>query len=325
MSLSPTSDKVHAAGDSALPQLDWEEWQGDVPFWRHAAAGSLAGVAEHIAMFPLDTIKTRLQAYGGAGSQQQTFSEVVRSILRERGAGGLVRGWTAIAGGCIPAHVALFSVYEHSKRILSANSPTGELTAERAALCGAASTLAHDLILTPMDVVKQRLQLGCYAGARDCVRSLVRQEGILSLYRSLPTTLFTNAPYGAVFVALNEQLKEKMPSSVSGIFAAAGVAAAGASLATHPLDVVKTRLQTQDILCVCPNKDARPASFAGCAVSTPASVKYPSFAEAVRTILAEEGLRGFYRGLLPRTLLSIPSAATCWGVYESTKRFLDSR
>jgi solute carrier family 25 iron transporter 28/37 len=301
--------------------LDWEEWQGDIPFWRHAIAGSIAGVSEHIAMFPLDTVKTRLQAYGGVSGRSLGFSEAFRSIINERGFSGLLRGWTAIAGGCIPAHIALFSVYEQSKRILSSSS--GELTSERAALCGAVSTLAHDMILTPMDVVKQRLQLGCYAGASDCVRSLIRSEGFIGLYRSLPTTLFINAPYGAVFVALNEKLKDhsffaRPSNQYSGIFAAAGLSAAGAALATHPLDVVKTRLQTQDILCLCPNQSP------SCSLQQPPSavVKYPSFLQAVRTIFLEEGLAGFYRGLLPRTLLSIPSAATCWGVYESAKRIL---
>ena len=29
----------------------------DIPFWRHAVAGSAAGIMEHVAMYPLDTVK----------------------------------------------------------------------------------------------------------------------------------------------------------------------------------------------------------------------------------------------------------------------------
>lgn len=290
--------------------LEWEEWQGDIPFWRHAVAGSTAGIAEHVAMFPLDTVKTRLQAYSNARSPL-AFTGAVRAIFAERGFFGFLRGWTAIAGGCIPAHIALFSVYEHTKQVLSVD---GSLSSSSAAICGASATLAHDLIITPMDVVKQRLQLGCYTGVAHCVSSLTRTEGIRALFRSVPTTLAMNAPYGAVFVAVNEGLKESLNKKLSlgEHFITAGVAAAIASVATHPLDVVKTRLQTQDVLC----------GSSSCSRMIGTAPKYPSFHVAVKTIMKEEGVGGFYRGLLPRTMLSVPAAATCWGMYETVKKAL---
>lgn len=40
---------------------DWEEWDGRSPFWAHCAAGSLAGVVEHGAIYPLDTVRTHIQ------------------------------------------------------------------------------------------------------------------------------------------------------------------------------------------------------------------------------------------------------------------------
>ena len=289
--------------------LEWEEWKQDIPFWRHAVAGSSAGVAEHIAMYPLDTVKTRLQAYNGTTSAY-AFRDAVRAIMAERGVSGFVRGWPAIAGGCIPAHIALFSVYERCKLDLA--GPDGKLSTLSAGLCGALATAAHDSILTPMDVVKQRLQLGCYDGVSDCVRRLVKSEGVAAFFRSLPTTLLINAPYGAVFVAANETLKGHLPQgSLAGHFITAGIAASVASLSTHPLDVVKTRLQTQDVLCK-----------GSCTLRLNSAPKYPSFTVAVKTILREEGVNGFYRGLVPRALLSIPAAATCWGTYETVKQLL---
>ena len=35
----------------------------------------------------------------------------------------------------------------------------------------------HGQVLTPLDCVKQRLQLGLYGGFVDCVRTMVREEG----------------------------------------------------------------------------------------------------------------------------------------------------
>ena len=46
-----------------------------------------------------------------------------------------------------------------------------------AAVAGAAATVFHDAIMTPMDVVKQRLQLGYHKGMLDCVLTIRRTEG----------------------------------------------------------------------------------------------------------------------------------------------------
>lgn len=54
-----------------------------------------------------------------------------------------------------------------------------------------------------------------------------------------------------------------------------------ASLLTHPLDVIKVRLQVAD------GSAAR------------AAVSYPSTAAAVRTIVANEGIRGLWKGAVP--------------------------
>ena len=45
-----------------------------------------------------------------------------------------------------------------------------------------------------MDVVKQRLQLGCYENALDCVSRVARSEGLGAFYRSLPSTLILEMP-----------------------------------------------------------------------------------------------------------------------------------
>ena len=41
--------------------LDWEDNTEGIPYIKHATAGSIAGVVEHLAIFPIDTIKTHLQ------------------------------------------------------------------------------------------------------------------------------------------------------------------------------------------------------------------------------------------------------------------------
>ena len=269
-----------------------------------------------------------MQAYTGTGPALG-IRQSVRAILNESGPLGLIRGWNVIASGCIPAHIALFTVYEAMREKLSAGNGSEFLASHHAALCGIAATAAHDCILTPMDVIKQRLQLGCYQGAIDCTRQVIRTEGLRALFRSYPTTLAINAPYGAVLVAVNEKMKSYLiPVSDSKsdrsyllprYFLSAGIGAACASVLTHPLDVIKTRLQTQDCFC----KDPPPSCPRRAAAALPSPPRYTDFFSSVKLIHAEEGLRGLYRGLLPRAALSIPGAAMCWGTYESVKNLLN--
>merc|ERR1719182_72879 len=49
------------SGDEELG-LEWEDWDRKSPFIHHCIAGSLAGVTEHTLLYPVDTVKTHMQA-----------------------------------------------------------------------------------------------------------------------------------------------------------------------------------------------------------------------------------------------------------------------
>ena len=125
------------------------------------AAGSAAGIAEHIAMFPVDTIKTRMQALAAPGSGVSgTVSRAMSSIIRKEGFLGLYSGVGAVAVGAGPSHGIYFVVYEYMKSFLGATDDEHRPLETSAA--AAAATVVADAFMTPLDVVKQRLQLGCY-------------------------------------------------------------------------------------------------------------------------------------------------------------------
>ncbi|CAJ1399320.1 unnamed protein product [Effrenium voratum] len=180
----------------------------------------------------------------------------------------------------------------------------------RAALCGASATLCHDAILTPMDVVKQRMQLGVYRNVGECLRTILRHEGLWGFYRSMPTTLAMNVPFGSILVASNESMKQSLGIRVTRqdssrllpwYFLSAGLSGAIASAATQPLDVVKTRLQTQDCLVSSASSSrtdgssCREAAAETLEASAKRTPKYTGFLAAVRTIVREEGWHGTQR------------------------------
>jgi Mitochondrial carrier protein len=54
-----TSAASSVSPEALEASLEWEEWSGDGIFWHHMLAGSAAGVAEHLCMYPIDTFKVR--------------------------------------------------------------------------------------------------------------------------------------------------------------------------------------------------------------------------------------------------------------------------
>lgn len=140
-------------------------------------------------------------------------------------------------------------MFEATKKLLGAD--TAGHHPIQAAACGALAAISHDMFLTPFDVVKQRMQLGYYKSVSHCVRTVFKTEGIAAFYMSFPTTLMMNIPFGGVMVAVNESVKKVLnPSgehSVSTSMIAGSIAGGIAAAATTPLDVVKTRLQTQNL------------------------------------------------------------------------------
>lgn len=80
----------------------------------------------------------------------------------------------------------------------------------------------------------------------------MQHEGVRALYRSLPTTFFMNLPYSMIMVSANETSKKILNPSgemnVGAYMASGAMAGALAGVLTNPLDVAKTRLQTQMML-----------------------------------------------------------------------------
>eukprot|EP00250_Pteridium_aquilinum_P000766 c10928_g1_i1 orf=334-1425(+) len=293
--------------------IDTKRMHDGLGFTQYMLAGSIAGMVEHTAMFPVDTLKTRMQMMREVrGSLHSSLGKTFTSIIRLEGSAGLYRGIGAMALGAGPAHAVYFSVYEVFKERFGGNEAGHHPLAHGAA--GVLATIASDAVFTPMDVVKQRLQLpgNTYKGVMDCIQSIMRDEGIKAFYASYRTTVVMNAPYTATHFATYEAVK----ASLKGLWpdktdeehlfvhlTAGGAAGALASVITTPLDVVKTRLQCQGVN---------------------GAEKYGSSSiwEVIRSITKKEGPGALLRGIKPRVLFYTPAAAICWSTYEASKNFL---
>ncbi|KAL1370192.1 hypothetical protein HN51_000488 [Arachis hypogaea] len=288
--------------------------QDGLRFWQLMISGSVAGSVEHMAMFPVDTVKTHMQALGTCPLKRNvTVSQALRTIITSNGGPiALYRGIGAMGLGAGPAHAVYFSFYETCKTFFSRGNPNNSLAH---AVSGVCATIVSDAVFTPMDMVKQRLQLSGangYRGVWDCVKRVMSEEGFGAFYASYRTTVLMNAPFTAVHFVTYEAAKRGLievatPESAEDerlvVHATAGAAAGAlAAAVTTPLDVVKTQLQCQGV-CGCDR------------------FENGSIADVLKTIVKKDGYRGLMRGWIPRMLFHAPAAAICWSTYEAGKSF----
>jgi len=144
-----------------------------------------------------------------------------------------------------------------------------------------------------------------YRSMFDCARYVYRNEGLAAFYVSYPTTLSMTVPftalqflaYESISTAMNPQKKyDPLTHCLAG--AVAGGFAAGL---TTPMDVIKTMLQTRGT------------------AHDPELRTVNSFRAGARLLYRREGFRGFFKGVRPRVVTTMPSTAICWSAYEASK------
>ena len=304
---------------------------------------------------------------GAARGAVDACPSVIGSWASLTAAGGMPRMWRGVQTmftGCIPAHAAYFSIYEGCKAAFNAeaatvgsssssggassadggggdrssssssngdagSSPQGSGSSPFAAgMAVALATMAHDVIMTPMDCIKQRLQLGYHHNSvYDCACAMFRHEGPKAFILSYPTTLLMNVPYAVIMGTANEAIRNALNPADEyslGTYVTAGAGAGMvAAAATTPLDVVKTRLQTQHLRFALPH-ELRQSEAAGTnKLPCPRQpIRYTGMLQAARMLYREEGAAIFARGMQARVMIHAPSVAICWTTYESIKHLL---
>ncbi|VDC06510.1 unnamed protein product [Peniophora sp. CBMAI 1063] len=289
-------------------EIDYEGLSPNAGLGVNMAAGALAGITEHCVMFPVDSIKTRMQVLSASPAAVYTgLGNAVTRISSTEGLRVLWRGVSSVILGAGPAHAVHFGMYEFVKEYTGGNKEDVTNQWISTSVAGAAATISSDALMNPFDVIKQRMQVhqSAHRNMFDCARSVLRSEGVGAFYVSYPTTLTMTVPFTATQFTVYEHVKSAL--NPSGIYSpsshvlAGGLAGAVAAAVTTPLDVAKTLLQTRGS-----SQDPQIRAARG-------------MLDAFRLIWAREGARGFVRGLTPRVITHMPSNALCWLSYEFFK------
>ncbi|NXX38371.1 MFRN1 protein, partial [Tricholaema leucomelas] len=294
---------------------EYESLPSGASLGTHMMAGAVAGIMEHTVMYPVDSVKTRMQSLQpDPKAQYRSVYEALKKIVLTEGFWRPLRGINVTMLGAGPAHALYFACYEQMKQSLSDIIQHGGNSHLANGIAGSVATLLHDAVMNPAEaVVKQRMQMfnSPYKSVVSCVRTVQRTEGFGAFYRSYTTQLTMNVPFQAIhfitYEFMQEQLNPHRDYNPQSHIISGAVAGAVAAAATTPLDVCKTLLNTQENLALS---------------SVNVSGHLSGMLNAFKTVYQLGGLPGYFRGVQARVIYQMPSTAIAWSVYEFFKYFL---
>ncbi|CAE7216664.1 SLC25A32 [Symbiodinium necroappetens] len=269
----------------------------------YSVAAAVAAAVQTWAWHPLDVLKTRMQVLDGTVGQVHAYGSLVQataSTFRVEGVHGFFRGVTANVIGSSIAWGLQMPVYSKLKQL--AHSQLGERSLATDGLCSLAAGGCTNLVVHPIFLIKTRLQLQRhsleagqpqrqYRGAMHAVSTIGKEEGLPGFYRGFGPSLLL-CSHGAVLLVSYDQFKLLFDS----VLAASASAKIFASVATYPLQVVRSVMQQRPT-----NAEA---------------FEYTSAPRTVQLLWMRKGLPAFYRGILPQMLRTVPQAMAFFSIYE---------
>ena len=240
--------------------------------------------------------------------------------------------------GAMAENATLFFVYNQTRHLIA--SIKGELTpAEEApflelAPAGAMAGAAASLILTPVELIKCRMQVQMMAalaanpnlpstairlpGSLSLISSTLKQEGMQGLWLGQLGTFYRETgggvawflSYEAVTRAFLRQKRKTQPGAKRTELPTWQQMLAGASAGSSyvfllfPVDSIKSTIQTRRELLT-PEEQARRSS------------RLPGFLETGREIWRARGLTGFYAGCGISMVRSAASSAMIFSIYSA--------
>lgn len=302
-------------------------------FWVDLWAGWIAGAASVLAVQPVDTTLTRMQATRLAPGVDGSARAALRRVLAEGGARALWRGVAPMTAVIPMQNALLFAGYGAGERWASRRHKDAESSTTPSAgkagysnllpvfVGGCVGGVLQSFVVSPFELVKIRQQAsgGAVTLAVSTLAGNLGRVGLAT--RGLGATLLRDGvPHGVWFAAYewskrsmkdssgkdssssasnDSAVQDTMVPVCAGAFAAAVAWGVG-----YPADLVKTRVQA--------------AAAAGGAES--------GLVKTCAAMLRESNgdvLRAFYRGFDLKLLRAVPASAVSFFAYEEARRWLE--
>ncbi len=304
--------------------------------------GSTAGISGKLVEYPFDTVKVRLQSQPNGVPQFSGAIDCFRQTVSLDGWKGLYRGLSAPLAGAMAENALLFLSYSKSQSLIkyySGLDNDAELPLNGIVLAGAMSGAITSFVLTPIELVKCRLQVQTVSvptrvsvptnpsvpqyntaataasnkltqsythshnGPLTLIRDIYHTKGLLGFWRGQITTMTRESGGSLAWFGVYEFVLQRL----------------------RPIGTRKRENTSTDTLTagaaagVAYNALLFPVDSVKSRLQT-GVVKSSSIRGAVAELYQSHGIRGFYRGSLITVLRAAPSNALIFWVYEQLAR-----
>lgn len=291
-----------------------------------------AGIIGKFIEYPFDTVKVRIQSQPHNPIPLYTGPlDCFRQSIHREGLTGLYRGISAPLFGAAIETSSLFFSYRVTQEALQATIlPRGEPLPFSALLaCGAASGAFTSIFLTPIELVKCKMQVPVMTGTLGynppgpvaLIGSIFRNHGLLGFWHGQLGTLIREtggsaAWFGsyeamsALFRSFSPQHDATTPSKSKSLPAlpvyqqllAGATAGVSYNFVFYPADTIKSRMQTADMTALSKSGEM-------------------TFWATGRALWRQQGLKGLYRGCGITVARAAPSSAFIFAVYEGLRGY----
>eukprot|EP00929_Paragymnodinium_shiwhaense_P071845 TRINITY_DN36491_c0_g1_i2.p1 TRINITY_DN36491_c0_g1~~TRINITY_DN36491_c0_g1_i2.p1 ORF type:complete len:494 (+),score=56.90 TRINITY_DN36491_c0_g1_i2:158-1639(+) len=201
----------------------------------------------------------------------------------------------------------------------SSSRPRPLSAVEQLCIGGTAGSVAKTVI-APADRVKILYQINAerlftWRKALGTMNYIYSNSGLRGLWRGHGATLFRVAPYSGVSYFSFDRYKEKLRdqncvpaafwplNDATVSFIGGALAGATATTCTYPLDLMRARMAAHWNL----------------------APRYPTYPEALKRILQEEGFLSLFGGLRPTLLGIVPYSGLSFMTFECLKKFVEQQ
>jgi solute carrier family 25 aspartate/glutamate transporter 12/13 len=278
--------------------------------------GGFAGAFGATIVYPIDMVKTRMQNQRSTVVGQMLYKNSIdcaKKIFQNEGFLGFYRGLGPQLIGVAPEKAIKLTVND-IVRGRAMDPETGRIKLGWELIAGGTAGGCQVVFTNPLEIVKIRLQIqGEAAKVEGALPKgavhIVRQLGVLGLYRGASACLLRDIPFSAVYFSTYSHLKKDVfkegyngkQLSFLETLGSAAIAGMPAAYFTTPADVVKTRLQVE---------------------ARQGQTHYKGLADAFVKIYQEEGFKALFKGGPARIIRSSPQFGFTLLAYEYMHKFL---
>merc|ERR1712230_139403 len=305
-----------------------------------ALVGAVGGIISNAIVYPLDTVKTRLQAEEKADKEHKLAlangssgdavevrrppggREMVAQIWREGNVFGFYRGFHANMLNSFSMQFAYFYWYTIVRRtyLKRAHGTTMQhhikLNTLTELVLGALAGALGQIFTIPVSVIATRQQLAEKSTTfASTLKAILSEDGVTGLWRGLkPSLVLTVNPaitYG-VFERLRSALiAEDVKMSPYQAFCMGAISKTLATVVTYPYILSKIRLQAKY------DDDEETAQIEGAEPKRKRIEKYKGAIDVLKQIYKQKGFAGWYQGMQAHILKAVLSQALLFGIKDA--------